>query len=148
MSTRKVAPKRVAISCASVIMCIDSARRLGSVATMSSVARVSALIGLKQRLPHSFSQISLRMSFRTGASKPAASSTSDRRMQRSEMLPIGLAERELVAVNVPHHAGLDDLGGRIDHAADRPLRPDRRPLPVRPDRRCCSRASAKRASRP
>ena len=37
-----------------------------------SVACVSALIGLKLRLPHSLTQISLRMSRDTGALKPAA----------------------------------------------------------------------------
>ena len=42
----------------------------GSVATLSRVARVSALMGLKETLPHSFSQISWRME-RTGARTPA-----------------------------------------------------------------------------
>jgi hypothetical protein len=36
------------------------------------VPQVSALIGLKQRLPHSFSQISSRIRSRIGASNPAA----------------------------------------------------------------------------
>ena len=42
----------------------------GSVATTSRVARVSALMGLKETLPHSLSHISCRM-LRTGARTPA-----------------------------------------------------------------------------
>ena len=130
MPTRKVTPKRLAISCASVIILMESARRPGSVATMSSVARVSALIGLKQRLPHSLSQ------------NLAADVLQDRRVEAGLLQHVGeahaalgdaadgLAEGELVAVGVPHHARLDDLGRGIDHAADRPLRPQRGPLPV------------------
>ena len=49
-----------------------TARVPGSSAMTSSVAWVSALIGLKHRLPQSFSQISSRMRSSTGASNPAA----------------------------------------------------------------------------
>jgi hypothetical protein len=89
MLTRKVTPKRLAISWASVIILIDRSRRQGSVATMSSVARVRALMGLKHRLPHSLSQISLRMSPSTGASNPPCSSALAKRTQRSDTLPMG-----------------------------------------------------------
>src|SRR3546814_18785275 len=43
---------------------------------------------------------------------------------------VRLIEGEAVALDQPYHAGLVDLGGRIDDAADRPLRPDRLPLRV------------------
>jgi hypothetical protein len=48
-------------------MAMHSWRVSGYVTRSTSVAPVSALIGLKDRLPHSLSQISLRMSVVTGA---------------------------------------------------------------------------------
>jgi len=75
--------------CASSIISRDRVRVPGSVATMSRVARVSALIGLKHRLPHSLSQISLRTWGRIGALKPAAISASLSRSQRGVISPVG-----------------------------------------------------------
>jgi hypothetical protein len=49
----------------------------------SSVAWVSAEIGLKLRLPHSLTQISPRMSLDTGALKPAFISACDNASMRS-----------------------------------------------------------------
>src|SRR4029079_949324 len=43
---------------------------------------------------------------------------------------VRLAQCELVAVNVPHHAGFDDLGGRVDDAAETPFGDERQPFPV------------------
>ena len=48
----------------------------GSPQISSSVARVKTLIGFRATLPQSFTQISLRMSSRTGACSPAAMSSS------------------------------------------------------------------------
>src|SRR2546421_7042048 len=71
--TRKAMPSLPATACASRIIAAARARVEDSLQMRSSFARVSALIGLKQRLPQSFSQISARMSASTGAFRPAAS---------------------------------------------------------------------------
>src|SRR5206468_3073265 len=81
-STRRRSPSRSPIACASRIIARQIDRVPGSVATTSIVAQVSALTGLKHKLPHSLSQISSRMSARIGASKPAASSISCSRSMR------------------------------------------------------------------
>ena len=57
---------------ASVIIRAASSRLSGKRQISSSVACVSALIGLKLRLPHSLTQISERMSRDIGALNPAA----------------------------------------------------------------------------
>ena len=71
MLTLKVTPSLFATASASVIICVASSRVSGNWQMSTSVACVSALIGLKLRLPHSLSQISLRMSPMTGALNPA-----------------------------------------------------------------------------
>jgi hypothetical protein len=53
------------------------------------VAPVSALIGLKQTLPHSFSQMFQRILSRIGASKPAAARAALSCSSRFERLPSG-----------------------------------------------------------
>ena len=53
----------------------------------SSIARVSALIGLKARLPQSFVQISARTSARTGDLKPALKKIRDSAATRSLLAP-------------------------------------------------------------
>ncbi len=85
--TRNAMPSFSATACASPI--IAAARvRVASFSQMSTrVARVRALIGLKLRLPQSLSQISARMSSRTGALKPARPKHSDTRVARSLRLP-------------------------------------------------------------
>src|ERR1700748_1937116 len=103
-STRNLTPKVSAIAWLSSMIAFDNARVAGSEQITSSVAQVSALIGLRQTLPHSFSQISARL------------------------LDIGcaparrLAERKALAVDMADHAGRLDLGRRIDDAADGALR--------------------------
>jgi len=57
-------------------MDLHRARRPGSEVTRSRVARVRALIGLKQTLPQSLSQMFQRMVSRIGASNPAETSAS------------------------------------------------------------------------
>ena len=71
-SIGKVTPSFSAITCASTIIARATARVPGSVQSTSSVAWVRAEIGLKDRLPHSFTQISSRRRGRTGAFSPAA----------------------------------------------------------------------------
>ena len=61
----------------------------GSAQITSSVARVSALIGLNDRLPQSLIQISSRILARIGALRPAAISAWDRRSVRSVFSPEG-----------------------------------------------------------
>ena len=80
----------------------------------SSVLPVSAEIGLKERLPQSFTQISLRMSSRTGACSPAATNSSASRVDALALLARRLAERKALALDVADHARRVDLGGRID----------------------------------
>ena len=82
-------PSFSATACASSIIARARARVPGSATMSSSVAWVSALIGLKLRLPHSLTQISSRMRGLTGAFSPAAMKTSDRRVTRSLRLPSG-----------------------------------------------------------
>ena len=62
--------------CASAIIAAASVRVGGKRQMSSSVARVSALIGLKVRLPQSFIQISVRTSLSTGDLKPAREKSS------------------------------------------------------------------------
>ena len=70
-STRKRDARWSAMSLASSIIAFATARVPGSEGVDARVASVSALIGLKETFPHSFSQISSRMLSITGASSPA-----------------------------------------------------------------------------
>jgi hypothetical protein len=80
------------------------------VQSTSSVAWVSALIGLNERLPQSLTQISSRMRGRTGAFSPAAPQRLRQGMRALRLRPVRFAEREAVALNV-----LDDA--RFGHFA-------------------------------
>ena len=73
----------------STIMARQTACVPGSAITLSSVAPVSALTGLKAMLPHSLTQSSSRMRGRTGALRPALMSSSESRAARSLRLPSG-----------------------------------------------------------
>jgi len=75
-------------------------------------------IGLKQRLPHSFTQISSRMRARTGAFQPGRHQQPRQRLHARAAAAVGLAEAETVAVAVRDDAGLDTL-----RPPDRPRRP-------------------------
>ena len=115
---------------ASIIMHRERMRVAVSVATTSRVAPVSALMGLKQRFPHSLIQMSSRMFVADGRLEARFL---HRRTQLFATLggpAVGLAEGELVAVDVLDDAGLDDHRGRVDDAAHGPLRPDGLPLPA------------------
>ena len=61
----------------------------GNVSSPSSVECVSALIGLKLRLPQSLSQISLRMSPITGALNPARVNAAEIAWTRADVDPSG-----------------------------------------------------------
>ena len=88
-SIGNLTPSASATACASSIMPFATARVPGSVHNTSSVAWVSAEIGLNDRLPHSLTQISSRRRGRTGAFSPAAVSAADRANARSDLLPSG-----------------------------------------------------------
>ena len=85
----KRTPSASATACPSAIIAAASARVPGKRQMSSSVACVSALIGLKLRLPQSLIQISLRMSLLTGALKPAFISACDSASMRSLRVPSG-----------------------------------------------------------
>ena len=85
-SMAKRTPSFSPIACASSIMFLATARVPGSVATISSVAFVSALKGLKHKLPHSFTHISSRI-FLTGALRPALIIACDNARTRSVFSP-------------------------------------------------------------
>ena len=85
--TRNEIPSFDATSCASVIIFAASARASGNRQMSTRVAWVSALIGLKERLPHALSQISERMFSSTGALNPARCSVSDNALTLSVTTP-------------------------------------------------------------
>ncbi len=100
----------------------------------SSVAWVSALIGLKDRFPQSLSHSSSRIRSSTGGPHPPGGEGFGQFLHPLSVFAGRLAEREFVAVNVADHAGLDDLGRGIDDAANGTLRPKAAPLrPARID---------------
>ena len=70
-------PSPAATSCASVIIRAARSREGANWQMSTSVAWVSALIGLNDRFPHALSQISERMSSSTGALNPACCNVSD-----------------------------------------------------------------------
>src|SRR6266481_4762217 len=85
--TRNTMPSLCAMVCASVIIAAASARVAGNWQMSASVERVSALMGLKVRLPQSLSQISARMSSSTGALNPARAKHCETRCTRSLLVP-------------------------------------------------------------
>ncbi len=85
--TRKVTPSFSAMVCASVIIFAASSRVGANWQISTSVAWHSALMGLKLRLPHAFSQISERMSASSGDLNPARVSISETRCTRSDSEP-------------------------------------------------------------
>ena len=82
-------PSASATAWPSSIIALATARLPGSAVMTSSVAVVSALIGLKAMLPHSFTHNSSRMRGRTGAFRPAAINRADSVLARSERVPSG-----------------------------------------------------------
>ena len=91
--TRNSMPSLAAIACASSIMFAARARVSGNWQMSTSVACDSALIGLKQTLPHNLSQISARILLSTGAFSPACWNTSEmavaRRLDEPSSSPSG-----------------------------------------------------------
>ena len=76
-----------------------------------------ALIGLKLALPQSFSQISDLMSEITGDLNPARRKSPDH-PGPVRFRAVQLTDGEPVSLDVANDSRLDDLRGRIDHAAD------------------------------
>src|SRR5713226_788625 len=87
IETRKVTPSFWAISCASFIIVAASSRVSANWQMSTSVAWVSAEIGLNERLPHAFSHISERISGSTIDFSPALMKTSCNSLTRSVSLP-------------------------------------------------------------
>ena len=109
IGTRKVMPSLSAMLCASLIMSCARSRLKGYWQMPASVARDSALIGLKVRFPHSFNQISARMSLSTGACRPPRMKHSDTRVDPLARRPVGFSDREPVALDVFDDAGRDAI---------------------------------------
>ena len=98
--------------CVSSMIAFDSARVAGSEQITSSVAWVSALIGLRQTLPQSFSQISSRMRSRHRRLHAGLDEDVREPLHVLGDFAGGLAERKAVAIDVTDHAGRLDLGRR------------------------------------
>jgi hypothetical protein len=84
----------------------------------ASVARVSALIGLKHALPSSFVQISRRRLVSSGASSTAGDECLRDRFERRRDLAAGMAQRVAPPFDVFDQTRADDLRRRVDRAAD------------------------------
>ena len=123
-------PSFSAICCASSIMRRATSRVPGSVQSTSSVAWVSAEIGLKDRLPQSFTQISSRRRGRTGAFRPADCSACDSATARSDFEPSGSPSEKRLPSMWRMVPGRADLGGRIDDAAQHAVRAEAIPLHI------------------
>jgi hypothetical protein len=119
--TRNSMPSLCATACASRIIAAASSRVSGYWQMSTSVECDRLLIGLKVRLPHSFSQISERMLSSTGALKPALVKHADTRIDAIAARTIEFADREAIAFDVTNHTRRDQLGCRVHDAADDPL---------------------------
>ncbi len=88
----------------------------------SSVACVSALMGLKLRLPHSLTQSSapdVRDHRRLEAGIPAR--PGKRARGTLGLRVVDLSDREAVALDVPDDARLGDFGRRVNDATEHPV---------------------------
>ena len=106
-------------------MVLHSARKAGSPMMRSSGAPVSALIGFKQTLPQSFSQILNRILSRV------ETGLRQRRRQRQHAArpaAVGLAQDEAIQVVMDDDARRNHFTGGFDHAADHAARMDGVPL--------------------
>ena len=120
----RVTPSASATAYASAITNRASALPSWSLAISSSVAPVSALIGLNAALPASFTQMSWRMFRRMGHLNPAALSAAERRLHRSLRVPSGSPMASPVAFDVSDNPRFDNQRCRIDNATDHPVRVD------------------------
>ena len=112
---RKADAEFFPIACASSIIARATDRVPSSATMSSSVLPVSAEIGLNDRLPQSFTHISLRISSRTGACSPAATSSCASAQDAVALFAGRLAKREALAFDMADQARRIDLGRRIDH---------------------------------
>ena len=151
---RRRSPKRTPsvspIACASSIIARQTARVPGSPVMTSSVAPVSALIGLKAEVapeldPDLVADARADRRLEAGRDQQACESAAT----RSLLLARRLAEGEAVAASsCSDDAGLGDLGRRIDDAADGALRADARPTGAPPGSTLSRRRSSKGPSEP
>src|ERR1700738_2284382 len=123
-----VRPSDAVIAWASAIMDLHRARRPGSEVTRSRGARVRALIGLKQTLPQSLSQMFQRIVSRIGASNPAETRGIAQGHDALRGGAVGFADSEALEQAMFDYPGRHDLTGGIDDAADGALRSNRIPL--------------------
>ncbi len=79
---------------------------------------MSALTGLKVRLPQSFVQISVRTSASAGDLKPALVKSSDSAAMRSVFCAVDFGKRKAMALDVPDDARAFDLRRLIADAGD------------------------------
>ena len=121
IDTRNLTPSFSAMSCASFIMRAASSRVSANWQMSTSVAWVSALIGLKERLPHALSQISERMSSSTRDLSPAFTKVSCRDFARSVVLPSSSPIAETVSPTWWITPGEVTAAPRIDDAAHEPI---------------------------
>ena len=115
---RKRMPNASPTVCASPIIAAASARVGGKRQMSSSVARASALIGLKVRLPQSFVQISVRTSLRTGDLKPAREEELGERRDAGALRAVDFGQRQAMALDMPDDARAFDLRRLIADAGD------------------------------
>ena len=101
------------LSPASAIMDLHRARRPGSEVTRSRVARGRALIGLKQTLPQSLSQMFQRIVSRIGASNPADNQHIAQRADALRGGAVGFADSEVLEPSHKHRAFISALRSMI-----------------------------------
>jgi hypothetical protein len=126
-STRNLTPKRSAIALVSSMIAFDSARVTGSEQISSSVAPVSALIGLKQAAPQ-FQPDLIADAVEHRRGHAGFGEQSRQPLDVGGDFARGLADRKMVAIDVADHTRLDDFGRGINDAADRALRSQLPPL--------------------
>ena len=90
----------------------------------TSVAWVSAEIGLNDRLPHAFSQISERISVQHHGFQPGLDEDVVQFPDARGLLAVEFADREAVALDMVDDARRGRRRRRIDHAADQAFRVD------------------------
>ncbi|OIJ42278.1 hypothetical protein LO55_1 [Massilia timonae] len=98
-------PSLVATASASRIISAASSRVSGYWQMSTRVECASALIGLKQTLPHSLSQISARILSSTGDLKPAFWKQAETSLTRSLAVPSSSPSGKARAFDVPDDAG-------------------------------------------
>jgi len=113
------------------IIVLHSESSPGSLVIRSSVAPVTALIGLKQTLPHSFNQMFQRILSRTGAFYAGFIERFAQCHHSGGVTAIRFSDDQPIELLMQNNAGFHDLTRGLDDAADRALWPDELPLTPR-----------------